>query len=226
MTSKLLLLLLLTASCSNCLPATTQDASTASAHRARLTLFVSKLGDNPDGSCWAKAFKTIQTALDAVPDDRGGHRIIVRPDTYTEANLFPSGKGATGAYNELIGDFDGALGSGTRGWVVIDSGDADEGFKSYDWWGTIRAYKKAWSNEHKEETFPRSVVGHVHLSPLDPQRISPENHHCNILLVALPALAQAFFLLSSGTRFHCGANNRPATASETPSPRKMGFHIS
>lgn len=120
-------------------------------------LYVSKLGDNSDGSSWAKAFRTIQAALSAVPDDRGGHRIVVRPDTYMEANLFPAHKGAAGAYNELVGDWDGALGSGTRGWVVIDSGDPEKGFKSYDWWGPIRAYKKGWSKEHTQETF--SAIG-------------------------------------------------------------------
>ena len=130
-----------------------QAVNTNPTAAAGVTLFVSKLGDNSDGSSWAKAFQTVQAALSAVPNDRGGNRIIVRPDTYMEANLFPSQKGARGAYNELIGDFDGALGSGTRGWVVIDSGDAEKGFKSYDWWGSIRAYQKAWSQEHKAETF-------------------------------------------------------------------------
>jgi len=96
------------------------------------TLYVSKLGDNSDGSSWAKAFTTIQAALQAVPDDQGGHRIVVRPDTYMEANLWPNQKGAAGAYNELIGDVDGALGSGTSGAVVIDCGDPAKGFKSYD----------------------------------------------------------------------------------------------
>nr|MCU0981736.1 hypothetical protein [Pirellulaceae bacterium] len=38
------------------------------------TIYVSKLGDNSDGSSWPKAFHTIQAALLAVPDDRGGHR--------------------------------------------------------------------------------------------------------------------------------------------------------
>ena len=33
------------------------------------TIYVSKLGDNSDGSSWAKAFHTIQAALQAVPDD-------------------------------------------------------------------------------------------------------------------------------------------------------------
>lgn len=121
------------------------------------TRYVSKLGDDSDGSSWAKAFRTLQAALNAIPDDRGGHRIIVRPDTYLEANLFPAHRGAAGAYNELIGDFDGRFGSGTTGWVVLDSGDPARGFKSYDWWGSIRAYKHAWSPEHKAESF--SAVG-------------------------------------------------------------------
>ena len=81
--------------------------------RKGTTLYVSKLGDNTDGSTWQKAFRTIQAALDAVPDDQGGHQIIVRPDTYVEANLAAAHKGAPGAYNALIGDFDGSLGSGT-----------------------------------------------------------------------------------------------------------------
>ena len=121
--------------------------------RREKTIHVSKLGDNSDGSSWAKAFRTVQAALDAVPDDRGGYRIVVRPDTYLEANLFPAHRGAAGAPNELVGDWDGRLGSGTSGWVVLDAGDATKGFKSYDWWGTIRAYKKAWSPEHQAETF-------------------------------------------------------------------------
>jgi len=121
------------------------------------TLFVSKLGDGSDGSSWAKAFHTIQAALNAVPDSKGGHRIIIRPDTYVEANLFPAQRGAAGAYNQLLGDTDGTLGSGTSGWVVLDSGDAQKGFKSYDWWGPIRAYKRGWSEEHTAETF--SAIG-------------------------------------------------------------------
>lgn len=121
------------------------------------TLYVSKLGDNSDGSSWSKALHSVQQALLAVPDDRGGHRVIVRPDTYHEANLYPAHKGAAGAYNELIGDSDGQLGSGATGWVVIDSGDPQLGFKSYDWHSTIRAYKKGWSPEHEAESFS-SVV--------------------------------------------------------------------
>ena len=135
-----------------------EEAAPAGASRnGGRTIFVSKLGDNSDGSSWAKALTTIQAGLNAVPNERGNHRVIVRPDTYMEANLFPARRGAAGAYNELVGDCDGALGSGTRGWVVIDSGDAQRGFKSYDWWGPIRAYKKGWSPEHTEETFSAAV---------------------------------------------------------------------
>ena len=118
-----------------------------------MTLYVSKLGDNSDGSSWTKAFTTMQAALDAVPDENGGHRIIVRPDTYMEAMLSPAFKGAPEAYNELIGDVDGHYGSGTTGQVIIDSGDPAKGFKSYDWWGPIKAYQQGWSEAHTESTF-------------------------------------------------------------------------
>jgi len=122
------------------------------------TLYVSKLGDNSDGSSWERAFNTIQAALDAIPDDRGGYRIVVRPDTYFEANLAPAHRGAPGRYNELVGDFDGRYGSGTTGWVVIDSGDPDQrGMKSYDWWGALRSYLHGWSSEHTEPTFSAIV---------------------------------------------------------------------
>jgi hypothetical protein len=134
------------------------EASPAGTPARGVTLYVSKLGDDSDGSSWAKAFTTIQAALGAVPDGSGGHRIIVRPDVYMEANLFPANRGAEGAYNELIGDVGGSFGSGRRGWVVIDSGDPQQrGFKSYDWWGPIRAYSHAWSPEHTEPTF--SAIG-------------------------------------------------------------------
>ncbi len=121
------------------------------------TLYVSSLGDNSDGSSWGKAYRTIQAALGAVPDDQGGHRIVVRPGTYFEANLYPAHKGAAGAYNELVGDVDGRLGSGATGRIVIDCGDPEKGFKSYDWWGNIRAYSHGWSAEHTEPTF--SAIG-------------------------------------------------------------------
>lgn len=117
------------------------------------TFYVSKLGNDSDGSSWENAFTSIQRALDAIPDDKGGYRIIVRPDTYFESNLHPAHRGAKGAYNEIIGDIDGRFGSGRKGWVVIDSGDpAQRGFKSYDWWGPIRAYKQGWSPQHIEPT--------------------------------------------------------------------------
>lgn len=125
--------------------------------------YVSKLGDNSDGTTWAKAFTTVQAALRAVPDDKGGHHIIIRPDTYVEANLYPAHKGAPSEYNVLTGDFDGSLGSGASGWVVIDSscpdkvvrtdpkgkggnprfiildsGKPEKGLKSIDWWAPWR----------------------------------------------------------------------------------------
>ena len=139
-----------------------EPASSPQVGRKGVTLYVSKLGDNSDGSSWAKAFHTIQPALLAVPDDKGGHRIVIRPDTYAEANLYPSYKGAPGAYNLLAGDWDGSHGSGAKGWVVVDSGaplavvrtnpkaptgnptfmildkgepDKETGLKSVDWWG-------------------------------------------------------------------------------------------
>ena len=86
------------------------------------TLYVSALGDGSDGTSWERAFGTIQAALLAVPDQRGGHRVIIRPGTYVEANLYAAYPGAEGAYNLLLGDFDGSFGSGAKGWVVIDTG--------------------------------------------------------------------------------------------------------
>ncbi|MCE5266756.1 MAG: hypothetical protein LLG00_02585 [Planctomycetaceae bacterium] len=122
------------------------------------TIYVSKLGDNSDGSNWHKAFHTIQAALSAVPDDKGGHQIIVRPDRYVEANLAPAKAGAAGSYNALIGDFDGSLGSGAKGWVLLDSGDPERGFKSWDWWGAFRATDKHWPTGNKTgQTFSAIV---------------------------------------------------------------------
>ncbi|HVZ17215.1 MAG TPA: hypothetical protein VG897_08870, partial [Terriglobales bacterium] len=74
-----------------------------------------------------------------------------------EANLAPAHKGAAGAYNELVGDFDGRFGSGAKGWVLIDSGDAEKGFKSWDWWGPIRSSDKHWPTGKNQETFSSIV---------------------------------------------------------------------
>ncbi|MBN1341302.1 MAG: hypothetical protein JXQ73_01405 [Phycisphaerae bacterium] len=133
--------------------------------RVGKAIYVSKLGDNSDGSSWAKAYHTIQQGLQAAPDEKGGHRVIVRPDAYDEANLYPSHAGSRGAYNVLVGDVDGKLGSGATGWVVVDSGapelivrtdhsvkggnppfkvveggdpKKEWGLKSIDWWGPWR----------------------------------------------------------------------------------------
>ncbi len=142
-------------------------AADYSGHEGK-TFYVSKRGDNTDGSSWQKAFHTIQAALLAVPDDQGGHQIIIRPDTYVEANVYVKHKGAPGAYNLFVGDFDGKLGSGTTGWVIVDSSapgvavrtdptrggnwkivksDAPEsGLKSVDWWGTFCGPPGTFSN--------------------------------------------------------------------------------
>lgn len=127
--------------------------TTATAERQGRTIYVSQLGDNSDGSSWQKAFHTIQQGLSAVPDDQGGHRVLVRPDRYVEANLAPAYKGAAGAYNALIGDFDGSLGSGAQGWVLLDCGDPKLGFKSWDWWGPMRATNTNWPTGNNKENF-------------------------------------------------------------------------
>lgn len=146
--------------CTNLLAVTYDPDASEYTGRTGKTIYVSKLGDNTDGSSWGKAFHTIQAAVGAVPDDQGGHRVIIRPDTYPEANIFPSFKGAKGSYNLLVGDFDGSLGSGAKGWVVVDAGaplvtvrhgdgrsfkilengdpQKETGFKSVDWWGPWR----------------------------------------------------------------------------------------
>jgi len=149
-TKTIVLLSLLTANFSACVAGASVAVSDA---RYGVTLYVSKLGDDSDGRSWQTAFHTIQQALDAVPDDKGGHQIIIRADTYIEANLAPAYKGAAGAYNALVGDFDGRLGSGAAGWTVIDSGDPEKGFKSWDWWGPIRASDKHWPHGNNQETF-------------------------------------------------------------------------
>ena len=102
------------------------------------TIYVSALGDNSDGSTWAKAFNTIQSAFGAVPDDLGGHRVVIRPDTYMEGNLHPAHRGALGSYNSLEVDYDGSMGSGASGYAVVDVSDPNRGMQSVDWWGFPR----------------------------------------------------------------------------------------
>lgn len=112
-------------------------AATGYAGRKGVTLYVSKLGDNSDGTSWQKAFHTVQAAAKAVPDDKGGHTIVLRPDVYVEHDIMGVQKGAKGAYNVLVGDLDGRYGSGTTGWAVIDSSDPEKGYKALDYWGTF-----------------------------------------------------------------------------------------
>ena len=125
--------------------------------RKGTTIYVSKLGDNSDGSSWEKAFHSIQKAIQSVPDDKGGHRVIIRPDHYVDPNLAPNRKGAAGSYNLLIGDIDGKYGSGAKGWVVIDAGDPEKGFKAWDWWSNIAASSKNWSRGNNKQNFSSIV---------------------------------------------------------------------
>ena len=135
--------------------ATTTIDPSAPGYKGRkgTTIYVSKSGNNSDGSSWKKAYHTIQAALSAIPDDKGGHKIIIRPDTYVEANLSTAYKGTQGSYNLIVGDCDGRLGSGVTGRIIIDAGDPQKGFKSYDWWGTMRSTSKGWRPEFTEQTF-------------------------------------------------------------------------
>lgn len=121
------------------------------------TIYVSKLGDNSDGSSWQKAFTTIQRALDAVPDDKGGHRIVIRPDTYMEANLYPSFKGAKDNYNTIETDYFGKEGSGVSGYAVIDSSDPKKGLQSVDWWSPFKA-----NPDYSGIVWDRWVVKHLY----------------------------------------------------------------
>jgi len=127
--------------------------------RAGVTLFVSKLGDNSDGSSWVKAFNTIQKALGAIPDDKGGHRIVIRPDTYMEGNLHPAHAGAEGSHNTFEVDYDGTLGSGASGYAVIDASDPRKGMQSVDWWGFPRC-----TPEFSGVLWDRWILRHVYIT--------------------------------------------------------------
>lgn len=64
---------------------------------------------------------------------------------------------------------DGSLGSGTSGHVIIDSGDPAKGFKSYDWWGTLKANQQGWSEEHTDPSFSaidwdRWILRHLYVT--------------------------------------------------------------
>ena len=87
-------------------------------------------------------FIRVQDGLDAVPDDRGGHRVIVRPDHYWEPNLSVPFKGAAGSYNLLIGDIEGSLGSGAQGWVVLRRGRSRTGFQKLGLVGQYSCFHK------------------------------------------------------------------------------------
>jgi hypothetical protein len=121
------------------------------------TIYVSRLGDDSNGASWTTAFRTVQKALNSVPDDKGGHRIVIRPDTYIEANLFPAQKGAKAAYNTIESDFDGSKGSGASGYAVFDCGDPEKGLKSVDWWSNFRA-----SPDFSGIGWDRWIVRHVY----------------------------------------------------------------
>jgi alpha-L-fucosidase len=125
--------------------------------RIGTTLYVSALGDNSDGSSWAHAFRTVQAALGAIPDDLGGHRIVIRPDTYMEGNLHPAHRGAEGSYNYLVVDWDGSLGSGTSRYAVVDASDAVRGMQSVDWWGFPRC-----TPDFSGVTWDRWVLRHIY----------------------------------------------------------------
>jgi pectin methylesterase-like acyl-CoA thioesterase len=135
---QLVLLLLVAASFASPLPGRVRaapwdpGAADYSGHKGK-TLYVSKLGDDSDGSSWQKAFRTIQAAMQAVPGGQGGNRVIVRPDTYPEAIIYPSHDGASGAYNE---DCD------LMGYKVFGNSNnpKDPGVLSYTTKGKVQAY--------------------------------------------------------------------------------------
>ena len=129
--------------------------------RKGVTLHVSKLGDNSDGTSWAKAFHTVQAALSAVPDAKGGHRIILRPDVYMEQNLYAAHEAAPGSYNVLEADYDGRLGSGATGYAVLDAGYPGRGSSS----GIINNFLQ--SPKVSGEVWDRWIVRRVYATGAD-----------------------------------------------------------
>ena len=116
-------------------------AATAPEH-ARVTLHVSKRGDHSDGSSWAKAFRTIQARSLAVPDagrtPHGGPARHLRRGQPLPGTRAPRGRITCWSATSTA-----AWAPEPPARVVIDSGDPQKGFKSYDWWGPIRAYPRA-----------------------------------------------------------------------------------
>ena len=153
--------------CVSCLPpgslhaAPWDPAATDYAGRKGTTIYVSKRGDNTDGTSWEKAFHTVQKGMSAVPDDQGGHRVIIRPDTYLEQNIYATHKGAAGAYNVLQADFDGSLGSGATGYAVFDASHPTRGHTT-DIAGPYIANSFLQSRDASGEIWDRWIVRHVY----------------------------------------------------------------
>jgi hypothetical protein len=123
------------------------------------TIYVSQLGDGTNGSSWEHAYTSIRAAFGAVPDSGGGHRIIIRPDTYMEGNLFPAFKGAKGNYNTIESDFDGSRGSGATGFAIVDASDPIKGEQAVDWWGFPRC-----TPDYSGIAWDRWVVRHLYVT--------------------------------------------------------------
>ena len=143
-------------------PATAQTQASAelAGSRQGVRLYVSQQDDNSDGGSWATAFHTVQAALQAVPDAKGGHRVLLRPDTYVEADLHPKHAGAEGAYNVLEVDFDGRLGSGATGHAVLDASAAEGGMATF-------RNNFLQSKEIAGEAWDRWIIRHVYATGAD-----------------------------------------------------------
>lgn len=74
--------------------------------RKGITVYVSMYDNNTNGSSWKMGHQNIHAAFSAIPDDKDGRKVMIRPDTYEEANVFTANKGAKGAYNLIVGDTD------------------------------------------------------------------------------------------------------------------------